>query len=135
MAFRTLLSKRPFLSFPPLLLEMRFHANLSLRKLSRVFTLPSRWSRASLHVNHAQPPDIFQPPPPRSSCCATRATPIQRRANESLRGQNRQFKDRSSLVPFPSVFLLVQRFFFFFFIEISSSILFFDDFWIEKRII
>lgn len=34
-------------------LEMRFHANLSLRKLSRVFTLPSRWSRVS-RCNHAQ---------------------------------------------------------------------------------
>lgn len=63
----------------PLLLEMRFHANLSLRKLSRVFTLPSRWSRASLHVNHAQPPDIFPPPSPR---VATRATPILHSTNE-----------------------------------------------------
>lgn len=105
-------SKRPFSSPLLPLLEMRFHANLSLRKLSRVFTLPSRWSRASLHVNHAQPPDIFPPSPspppalPRSNACHADPTPNEWIPLEDEIGNLKIGRFSCPLSLPPSIFLL-----------------------------
>lgn len=113
--------------FTPIYLSGSFHESLRfpLDGRARLSTLTTH-NRPTFSNRPLPAPRVVQRVPRRSS--AERTNPSEDKIG------NLKIARLLSLSP-PFFFSSMLNVFFFFSIEISSSILFFDDFWIEKRII